>query len=91
MGYILSVMKRLLISAAAAAVLVTGLVLGLHSMRNLDPLLEANVEALTNGEGGSSTTTWKWSGSFRTCRATVGICGSSVSGKGTLTGMHRCN
>ncbi len=43
-------MKRLLISAAAAAALVTGLVLGLHSMRNLDPILEANVEALTSGE-----------------------------------------
>ena len=43
-------MKRLLISAAAAAALVTGLVLGLHSIRNLDPILEANVEALTNGE-----------------------------------------
>ena len=84
-------MKRLLISAAAAAALVTGLVLGLHSMRNLDPILEANVEALTNGEGGSSTTTWNCSGSFRTCSATCGICGTSVSGKGTLTGMHRCN
>ena len=43
-------MKRLLISAAAAAALVTGLVLGLHSIRNLDPILEANVEALTSGE-----------------------------------------
>ncbi len=43
-------MKRLLISAAAAAALVTGLALGLHSMRNLDPILEANVEALTSGE-----------------------------------------
>ena len=40
-------MKRLLISAAATAALVTGLVLGLHSMCNLDPILEANVEALT--------------------------------------------
>ena len=45
-------MKRLLISAAAAAALVTGLVLGLHSIRNLDPILEANVEALTRNEGG---------------------------------------
>ena len=43
-------MKKFLISAAAAAALVTGLVLGLHSMRNLDPILEANVEALTSGE-----------------------------------------
>ncbi len=45
-------MKKFLISAAAAAALVTGLVLGLHSMRNLDPILEANVEALTRNEGG---------------------------------------
>ena len=44
-------MKRLLISAAATAARVTGLMLGLHSMSNLDPILEANVEALTNGEG----------------------------------------
>ena len=49
-------MKRLLISAAAAAALVTGLVLGLHSMCNLDPILEANVEALTRGEGSESIT-----------------------------------
>ena len=43
-------MKKLLISAAATVALVTGLVLGLHSIRNLDPILEANVEALTSGE-----------------------------------------
>ena len=49
-------MKRLLISAAATAALVTGLVLGLHSMSNLDPILEANVEALTRGEGSESIT-----------------------------------
>ena len=49
-------MKRLLISAAAAAALVTGLVLGLHSMSNLDPILEANVEALTRNEGGPGCT-----------------------------------
>ncbi len=49
-------MKRLLISAAAVAALVTGLVLGLHSMCNLDPILEANVEALTRGEGSESIT-----------------------------------
>ena len=49
-------MKRLLISAAAAEALVTGLVLGLHSMSNLDPILEANVEALTRGEGSESIT-----------------------------------
>lgn len=51
-------MKRLLISAAAAAALVTGLVLGLHSMSNIDPILEANVEALTSGEGGLSDPIW---------------------------------
>ena len=49
-------MKRLLISAAAVAALVTGRVLGLHSMCNLDPILEANVEALTRGEGSESIT-----------------------------------
>ena len=49
-------MKRLLISAAAVAALVTGLVLGLHSMCNLDPIFEANVEALTRGEGSESIT-----------------------------------
>ena len=47
-------MKRLLIAAAAAAALVTGLVLGLHSMCNLDPILEANVEALTRNEDNPS-------------------------------------
>ena len=58
-------MKRLLISAAATAALVTGLVLGLHSMCNLDPILEANVEALTNGEGGVS---------ISTCLGVLGPC-----------------
>ncbi len=38
------------ISAAVAAALVTGLVVGLHSIRDIDPILEANVEALTRGE-----------------------------------------
>ena len=45
-------MKKLLISAAATVALVTGLVLGLHSMSDIDPILEANIEALTSGEGG---------------------------------------
>lgn len=40
------------ISAAVAAALVTGLVVGLHSIRDIDPILEANVEALSRGESG---------------------------------------
>lgn len=38
------------ISAAVAVALVTGLVVGLHSIRDIDPILEANVEALSKGE-----------------------------------------
>lgn len=40
------------ISAAVAAALVTGLVVGLHSIRDIDPILEANAEALSRGESG---------------------------------------
>ena len=47
---IFRVMKKILISAAVAAALVTGLVVGLHSIRDIDPILEANVEALSKGE-----------------------------------------
>ena len=49
---IFRVMKKILISAAVAAALVTGLVVGLHSIWDIDPILEANVEALSRGESG---------------------------------------
>lgn len=81
-------MKRLLISAAAAAALVTGLALGLHSMRNLDPILEANVEALTSGEGNYDYPDgYPYSvkcnvslGGLRKCQATVITCQGGGSG-----------
>lgn len=85
-------MQKTLISAAVAAALVTGLVVGLHSIRDIDPILEANVEALTNGESGGAITTWNCSGSpIKVCSASCGKCGTVVLGKGTLTGMHKCN
>ncbi len=60
---IFRVMKKILISAAVAAALVTGLVVGLHSIRDIDPILEANVEALSKGEV-----------TIRTCLGLVGPC-----------------
>ena len=55
----------------------------------MDELFDANVEALANGEG--AVTTWSCDGSvLKRCSAVCGSCGTSISGRGNLTGMHRC-
>jgi hypothetical protein len=51
-------------------------------------LMSQNIEALTAGE---TSTTWNCVNNTGNCSASCGQCGTSVSGKGDLTGTHRCN
>ena len=80
---------------AAGAVLLAAAVSAFVYVKNennnsLNELFEANVEVLTNDE--SSLTTWSCDGSaFKHCSATCGKCGTTISGRGNLTGMHKCN
>ena len=52
-------MKRLVITAAAVAAMAAGAAVAVHvTGSQSDPIFEANVEALTNGEGGLSDPVW---------------------------------
>lgn len=56
-----------------------------YNKTNVLNVLSANVEALANDE---SHTTWACDGSSKTrCE----VCGTSVSGRGRLTGSHKCS
>ena len=51
-------MKKLVITAAAVAAMVSGAGVAVHVTGSQnDPIFEANVEALANGEGGVSIST----------------------------------
>ena len=55
----------------------------------MNDLFRANVEALADIKG--TQTTWSCDGSLlKRCSAVCGSCGTSISGRGNLTGMHRC-
>ena len=85
-----SCMKKKLIFAGAVVLMATAAVTGfaISDQSNTFDLLNANVEALANGE---TATTWNCIGNTGDCYASCGICGTSVSGKGDLRGSHRCN
>lgn len=55
----------------------------------LADILMANVEALANG--GETSTTWKCSGWWGTCKATCGLCGTRIEGSGSPEGTHSCS
>ena len=86
-------MKQKIILFAAGAVLLAASAFTFASVNTsndpMDDLFRANVEALAQNEG--SLTTWRCDGSvFKHCSAVCGRCGTSISGRGNLTGMHRC-
>ena len=85
-----SCIKEKLIFAGAVVLMATAAVTGfaISDQSNTFDLLNANVEALANGE---TATTWNCIGNTGDCYASCGICGTSVSGKGDLRGSHRCN
>ena len=85
-----SCMKKKLIFAGVVVLMATAAVTGfaISDRSNTFDLLNANVEALANGE---TATTWNCIGNTGDCYASCGICGTSVSGKGDLRGSHRCN
>ncbi len=59
-------MKKLVITAAAVAAMVSGAGVAVHVTGSQnDPIFEANVEALANGEGGVS---------ISTCLGVLGPC-----------------
>lgn len=61
----------------------------MERLSKADDLFSANVEALARDE---AYTTWNCTGSpLKTCAQTCGICGSSISGTGNLTGIHKCS
>ena len=86
----ISCIKEKLIFAGAVVLMATAAVTGfaISDRSNTFDLLNANVEALANGE---TATTWNCIGNTGDCYASCGICGTSVSGKGDLRGSHRCN
>ena len=86
----ISCIKEKLIFAGAVVLMVAAAVTGfaISDRSNTFDLLNANVEALANGE---TATTWNCIGNTGDCYASCGICGTSVSGKGDLRGSHRCN
>lgn len=86
----ISCIKEKLIFAGAVVLMATAAVTGfaISDQSNTFDLLNANVEALANGE---TATTWNCIGNTGDCYASCGICGTSVSGKGDLRGSHRCN
>ena len=85
-------MKKTILLAAGAVLLaatVSTFVYVKNGSDSMDELFDANVEALANGEG--AVTTWSCDGSvLKRCSAVCGSCGTSISGRGNLTGMHRC-
>ncbi|MBO5465203.1 MAG: hypothetical protein J5989_06915 [Alistipes sp.] len=83
-------MKRKLFMACATLIVSAAAVLGVkaYNYYSMSPLMRANLDALTSPEG--AVTTWICVGSFRHCSASCGVCGTTVQGKGKLTGMHRC-
>ncbi len=88
-----NIMKKKIILFAAGVVLlaasVTTFVCANKSNDPMDDLFRANVEALADIEG--TQTTWSCDGSLlKRCSAVCGSCGTSISGRGNLTGMHRC-
>lgn len=48
-------MKRIITLAAAMVVLAAAAAVAVHANRQADPVFEANIEALTNGEQGTGT------------------------------------
>ena len=86
----ISCIKEKLIFAGVVVLMATAAVTGfaISDQSNTFDLLNANVEALANGE---TATTWNCIGNTGDCYASCGICGTSVSGKGDLRGSHRCN
>ena len=86
-------MKKLVLIAAVvvmSAAAVSAFVYVNNGKNSMGELFNANVEALTAGEN-SSHTTWSCDGSVLvSCHATCGLCGTTISASGNLTGMHRC-
>ena len=81
--------KRFLIAASAIVAVSAGVFAYLNSESKADDFFEANVEALARDE---AYITWNCTGSpLKTCAQTCGICGSSISGTGNLTGIHKCS
>lgn len=80
-------MKKKILLAGAVALMAAAVVTGFsaYNKTNVLNVLSANVEALANDE---SHTTWACDGSSKTrCE----VCGTSVSGRGRLTGSHKCS
>lgn len=88
--------KRILGLTAGMAALCACAIAASHSHvgSNLDNnLLTANLEALTEEAEFHASTSWNCSGTpvAAQCNAKCGVCGSTVSGCGELTGTHNCN
>lgn len=83
-------MKKLVIISAAlvCAIAVYFTVNAGSSKNSSNYLMNQNIEALARGE---TSTTWNCVNNAGNCSASCGACGTSVSGKGDLTGTHRCS
>lgn len=77
----------------AGMLIVTAVVLGQmfapgSQMEKLSDLALENVEALSVTE---TSTSWNCSSTtYAPCGVRCGVCGTSISGTGSLTGMHNC-
>ena len=76
--------------AVATLVVSAAAVVGVkvYNYYSMPELMRANLEALTSTE--SVITTWNCVGGIGVCSASCGKCGTTVRGKGTLTGIHNC-
>ena len=83
-------MKKAVFMVCATLVVSATAIVGVkvYNYYSMPELMKANLEALTSTE--SVITTWNCVGVMGVCNASCGKCGTTVRGKGTLTGIHKC-
>ena len=83
-------MKKAVFMVCATLVVSATAIVGVkvYNYYSMPELMKANLEALTSSE--NSITTWNCTGMFGVCTASCGVCGTTMNGKGKLTGMHKC-
>ena len=87
-------MKKKTLKVIVTLSLITAAAVGINSKITKEDtsfsLLIDQIEASANAAG-ETTTSWRCVGSSKKCEATCGECGTTVNGKGNLTGSHSCN
>ncbi len=83
--------KKFVLGMGASALCLCAVAFGHNSVSSSKDLWAENIEALTDDEY-ETYTTWTCSGTPITvqCSASCGVCGTTVSGAGTLSGTHKC-